>query len=90
MKYGFIGCGNMGGAIARALSKSTRDICVSDRSGRAKALAEELGIRDSDPMTVARTCDRIFLGVKPHMIKGRPCHDAADVRNRDPDEKSTE
>ncbi len=69
MKYGFIGCGNMGGAIARALSQSTRDIAVSDRSGRAKALAEELGISYYDPLTIASTCDRIFLAVKPHMMQ---------------------
>ena len=44
MKYGFIGCGNMGGAIAKALSRATKEIMVSDRSGKAKAFAEELGI----------------------------------------------
>ena len=43
-KVGFIGCGNMGGAIARALAKVTKDIMITDRSGKAKALAEELGI----------------------------------------------
>ena len=48
MTYGFIGCGNMGGAIARALSLSTKDIYVSDRSGKAAALAQELGIRMAD------------------------------------------
>ena len=70
MKYGFIGCGNMGGAIARALSQSTKDILISDRSGKAKALAAELGIGYADVQTVAETCDRIFLGVKPHMMEG--------------------
>ena len=69
MKYGFIGCGNMGGAIARALSQSTKDILISDRSGKAKALAAELGIGYADVQTVAETCDRIFLGVKPHMME---------------------
>jgi len=69
MKYGFIGCGNMGSAIVRALSKSTRDISVTDRSGRAKALAEELGITYSDNISIAQQCDSIFLGVKPHMMK---------------------
>ncbi len=69
MKYGFIGCGNMGSAIAKALCKSTRDILVSDRSGKAKALAESLGITYSDNETIASTCDGIFLGVKPHMMK---------------------
>ena len=70
MKYGFIGCGNMGGAIARALSRSTKDICITDRSGKAAALAETLGIVYTDTDTIARQCDRIFLAVKPHMMAG--------------------
>ena len=70
MKYGFIGCGNMGGAIARALSRSTRDIYLTDRSGRAACLAAELGCTYTDSQTIARECDRIFLGVKPHMMAG--------------------
>ena len=69
MKYGFIGCGNMGGAIVRALSKETKDILVADRSGKAKTLAAELGIGYSDNAAIAATCDRIFLAVKPHMMK---------------------
>ncbi len=68
MKYGFIGCGNMGGAIAKALRKSTASILVSDRSGKAKALAGELGIGYSGNDTIAASCDRIFLAVKPHMM----------------------
>jgi len=68
MKYGFIGCGNMGGAIARALSQSTKDILITDRSGKAKALATELGIGYADTATIAKSCERIFLGVKPHMM----------------------
>ena len=69
MKYGFIGCGNMGGAIAKALSKSTTDICVADRSGKAKALAAELGIQYADNASIAADCDRIFLAVKPHLMQ---------------------
>ena len=69
MKYGFIGCGNMGGAIARALSKQTKDIALADRSGRGKALASELGITYSDNASIAEGCDRFFLAVKPHMMK---------------------
>ena len=69
MKYGFIGCGNMGGAIARALSQATKDILVSDRSGKAAELAKELGIHYSDLQSIAANCDRIFLAVKPHMMK---------------------
>ena len=69
MKYGFIGCGNMGGAIAKALSRATKEIMVSDRSGKAKAFAEELGIVYSDAETIAARCDRIFIAVKPHMVQ---------------------
>ena len=69
MKYGFIGCGNMGGAIAKALSKSTTDIALSDRSGKGRALAEQLGVTYSDNDTIAATCDRIFLAVKPYFMK---------------------
>ena len=69
MKYGFLGCGNMGGAIARALSRKTKDIAVSDRSGKAKLLAQELGVQYSDNVSIAAECDRIFLAVKPHMMK---------------------
>ena len=65
MKYGFIGCGNMGGALAKALSKKTADFAVSDRSGRAKAL----GYPYTAAEDIARNADRIFLGVKPHMMK---------------------
>ena len=69
MKYGFIGCGNMGGAIARALSKATRDFMVTDRSGKAAALALELGVTYGSNEDAARTCDRLFLGVKPQMME---------------------
>lgn len=68
MKYGFIGCGNMGGAIARALSKTMQDIMITDRSGKAKALAEELNCTYAEASAVALSCDRIFLAVKPQMM----------------------
>ena len=70
MKYGFIGCGNMGGAIARALCKNTADILISGQSGRSKLLAEELGLPYGSTMDVVQQCDRIFLAVKPHLMAG--------------------
>ena len=68
MKYGFIGCGNMGSSLAKALCQSTSDIAVSDRSGKAKALAQALNITYTDNAAIAANCQRIFLGVKPHMM----------------------
>ena len=61
MRYGFIGCGNMGGAIAKALSKVTKDILVTDRSGKAKELARELGIEYGSAREIVSSCDRISL-----------------------------
>ena len=70
MKYGFIGCGNMGGALAKALSKTTKDILLTDVSPeKAAALAEELGCSWTESnKVVASQCQRIFLAVKPQMM----------------------
>ena len=70
MKYGFIGCGNMGGAIAKALAKATTDFAITDRSGKAIALAAEIPCGYLSTEEIAENCERIFLGVKPHMMKG--------------------
>ena len=64
MKYGFIGCGNMGSAIAGALASANIDLAVSDRSGKAK----DSGFPYCTPREVAQQADRIFLAVKPQMM----------------------
>ena len=68
MKYGFIGCGNMGSSLVRALSNSTTDIAIADFSDKAKAFAKELGIQHTDNETLVKECDRIFLAVKPNVL----------------------
>ena len=68
MKYGFIGCGNMGGAIATALSKKTKNIVLADPNPQTPALAETLGCNIGDNHTVAADCDCIILAVKPQMM----------------------
>ncbi len=68
MKYGFIGCGNMGGALARALTKTTQDVIVSDPSPYARELAMEMGCAYGTNDQAAM-CDRVFLAVKPNMLE---------------------
>ncbi len=69
MKYGFIGCGNMGGAIAKALSDRTRDILLADYdNGKAEALATALGCAVGTNEDAA-ACERLYLAVKPQMMK---------------------
>ena len=66
MKYGFIGCGNMGGAIATALSRATKDILLADHS-KAEALAAQLGCACGSNEEAA-ACQRLLLGVKPQAM----------------------
>lgn len=70
-KFGFIGTGNMGSALARAVRKSVdgSDIMLADSSAaKAYSLAEELGCRAADNKAVAAEAQYIFLGVKPQMM----------------------
>ncbi len=67
MKYGFIGCGNMGGALARALTKTTRDVIVADPSRYAEELAAQMDCEYGSNEEAAR-CDRVFLAVKPNVL----------------------
>ena len=76
MKYGFIGTGNMGGAIARALVKSVpaENVYLSNRNmEKAEKLALEIGANTSSNLEIAAECNVIFLGVKPQMMAGVLC-----------------
>ena len=69
--FGFIGCGNMGGALATAVSRVVggRRILLANRTPRkAAALAETLGAQACDNARAAQESDFLFLGVKPFMM----------------------
>lgn len=69
--FGFIGTGNMGGALARATAKSVAPECIflSDANAQKAAdLAKDLGCTAVSAETVAAQCDFIFLGVKPQVM----------------------
>ena len=71
VKFGFIGCGNMGGAVARAVCRGAdaKDVLLANRTPeKAAALAAELGCRCGSNAEVAQDCDFIFLAVKPQMM----------------------
>lgn len=70
-KIGFIGCGSMGGAIARAVCSAVEPKCVTlanRTAAKAEALAGELGCLWGGNEAVARDSSLIFLGVKPQMM----------------------
>lgn len=73
MQFGFIGTGNMGGALAAAAVKGAgaHQVLLANRTAaKAEVLAAKLGCRAGTNLQVATDCDLIFLGVKPHMMAG--------------------
>ncbi len=70
-KFGFIGCGNMGGALAKAVKTAIGGenifLCDLDLSKR-DSLAAELGANVCE-IEGLKVCDFLFLGVKPQNIK---------------------
>ena len=82
-KVGFIGVGNMGGALASSVAKveDVSSVYLANRSQeKAEILKEKLGekARVSTNAEVASECDFIFLGVKPNVI-GEVLSEISDV-----------
>ena len=73
-QFGFIGCGNMGGALAQAVAKTLPAnqlaLCDAD-ANKANALSQLCGgATVADLKTVATEAHYIFLGVKPQGFAG--------------------
>lgn len=72
MTIGFIGAGNMGGALATAVAKAIggANVYLADPcADKVAALAAEIGAVVSDNDTIAQTCEYVFLGVKPQVMQ---------------------
>lgn len=85
MKVGFIGAGNMGGALAKAAAKAVapQDIFISDKFvDKAEVLAATLGCRAVAAEQVVEICDYIFLGVKPQMMAELFCQIGTTLQSR--------
>lgn len=71
MKVGFIGTGNMGGALARAAAKDGHTLLLANRTpAKAEALAQELGGTVCPNTEAAEAAELLFLGVKPQGLPG--------------------
>ena len=69
--WGFIGAGNMGGALIRAAAKvlPAGSIRIADRdTQKAEALAAEVAAQTAENAAIARDADFVVLGVKPQML----------------------
>ena len=72
IKIGFIGAGNMGGALAIAASKvENTQIFIYDKDEeKAAELAKKAGASLSSSRKIAGECDYVFIAVKPNIV---PC-----------------
>ncbi|MGN1080758.1 MAG: pyrroline-5-carboxylate reductase [Acutalibacteraceae bacterium] len=73
MKYiaGFIGAGNMGGALLSAAAKQIgeKQIAVCGSSAeKTAALAKKFGCAAKSACEIAKECKFVFLGVKPNIL----------------------
>lgn len=70
LKIGFIGTGNMGGALARAASKKADNalLLANRHPEKAQKLIDEIGGELADNSRAAAEAKYIFLGVKPQMV----------------------
>lgn len=71
IKYGFIGAGNMGSALVKALSQTInpKDILIANKTAaKAEKLAQLTGAAAGSNEAVAANAKYIVLGVKPQML----------------------
>jgi len=81
---GFVGTGNMGGALARAAAKDKENslLLANRTASKAQALADEIGGSVTDNAGVIRDADYIFIGVKPQMLHGLAAACADEFKKR--------
>ena len=90
MKYGFIGAGNMGGAIIKGIIKNkvvnSQDLYIYEKNLlRATELQKELGLNVAESeKDLVKNCDVVFLAVKPFMFKGLFETIKEEVKNNSP------
>lgn len=73
-RIGFIGYGNMGGAIAEGVAgsalSSSFSLAAYDITAAARAKVEKIGgIWFDTPVELAKACDYILLAVKPYQVQ---------------------
>ena len=71
IKVGFIGGGNMGGALAKAAIAAIGgdSVLLSDSTPlNTQALAQNIGATPSTLQNIAQECRLIFVAVKPHIV----------------------
>ncbi len=70
--FGFIGCGNMGGALASAVAQAVDPVKIAvcdSNPEKTGALVKKYGVCETDIRTLAKRSEFIVLGVKPQAMQ---------------------
>ena len=72
-KIGFIGCGNMGGAMLEGILKAglvekENIFCSAKSESSRKNISEKFGVNVGENIDVAKNSDILILAVKPHFF----------------------
>ena len=87
MKYtlGFIGCGNMGGALVQAAAKTLSGaqiaVCDFDKT-KTDAMHKNYGVTVTDGNDIAKNAQFVVLAVKPQVMQSAIAGFAADLKAR--------
>jgi len=83
MKYGIIGAGNMGSAVARVLANGDNSVLVCDHHPeKLQVLKAEVGAIIASADDIAATCDAIVLAIKPQVFPAALAQMAPVVQTR--------
>ena len=80
-KIGFIGCGNMGSALALAAAKAvgSENVFVSDLdSNKVNTFASKNNMNVVSTEEIAENCNFVFLAVKPQVLR-KTCYDLTSI-----------
>ena len=83
-KIGFIGCGNMGSALALAAANTVggSNVYVSDLDAeKVNSFAAKYNVNVATAEEVAESCDIILLAVKPQVLR-KTCYELSSIFNK--------
>ena len=74
-EFGFIGAGNMGGALALAVAKKigADKVCVCEKHVEKIRNLVDMGVKSVDAKTLASNSKYVVLGMKPQVLANSVC-----------------
>lgn len=85
-KFGFIGCGNMGGALVTSVVKvvNANDIAICDfDKNKVENYVNKYGVKYASSKEIASNCKFVVIGVKPQVMQETIKEISEELKNRE-------